>query len=205
MNNMNKNVKRMFFVTALILLLVSISAVNAADASNDTSSTIQQDVVKEVNVEKISDTLVTDTTSKNIKKVETVTDLYVSDTDGSDDNSGTNTSPYKTIQKALDTTNSDSTFNIHILEGTYKGLGNTNLTVNGNYNINIIGSGNNTIIDGEAKYDIDTEQYHWDSSDIWSFYVNGTGNWIMNITEGSNQIKISNMTIQNAWAPGING
>jgi len=202
---MNKNVKRIFFVTTILLLLVSISALSATDASNDTSSTIQQDVVKEINVEKISDTLVTDTTSKNIKKVETVTDLYVSDTDGSDDNSGTNTSPYKTIQKALDTTNSDSTFNIHILEGTYKGLGNTNLTVNGNYNINIIGSGNNTIIDGEAKYDIDTEQYHWDSSDIWSFYVNGTGNWIMNITEGSNQIKISNMTIQNAWAPGING
>jgi len=202
---MNKNIKRMFFVTTLILLLVSISAISATDASNDTSSISQQDMVKEVNVEKVSDNTITDTTSKNIKKEATTTDLYVSDTDGSDDNSGTQTSPYKTIQKALDTTNADSTFNIHIAEGTYKGLGNTNLTVNGNYNINIIGR-DNTILDGEVRYDLKKElgsgEYYWESSPEWYPYQNGSGNWAMNITAGNGLISITNLTIQNCWNPG---
>jgi len=201
---MNKNIKRMFFVTTLILLLVSISAISAADATNDTSSTIQQDVVKEVNVEKVSDNTITDTSTKNIKKEEQTTDLYVSDNSGSDENSGTSTSPYKTIQKALDTTNADSTFNIHIAEGTYKGLGNTNLTVNGNYNINFIGS-NDTSIDGEVNYTYHVTQdgdYFWGSSKIWEPYDNGTGNWAMNITPGNGLITISNITIKNCWNPG---
>jgi len=206
---MNWNIKRMFFVTTLILLLVSISAISAADATNDTSSTIQQDVVKEVNVEKVSDNIITDISTKNIKKDEQTTDLYVSDSSGSDDNSGTQTSPYKTIQKALDTTNADSTFNIYIAEGTYKGLGNTNLTVNGNYNINIIGDGiDKTIIDGEVNYTYHVTKegdYFWDSSKIWEPYDNGTGNWIMNITQGTGYIKIVNMTIENSWVSGING
>jgi len=201
---MTKNIKRIFFVTALILLLVSISAISATEATNDTSSIAQQDVVKEVNVEKVSNTQVTDTTSKNIKKEETTTDLYVSDSSGSDDNSGTQTSPYKTIQKALDTTNADSTFNIHILEGTYKGLGNTNLTVNGNYNINFIGDGiNNTILDGEASYVIDPNPgYVWDSSETWYPWINSSGNYAMTINEGTGLITLSNITIQNMYSPG---
>ena len=204
---MNKNIKRMFFVTTLILLLLSISAINAADASNDTNNVAQQDVVKEVNVEKVSDNTITDISTKNIKKEEQTTDLYVSDTDGSDDNNGTNTSPYKTIQKALDQTNADSTFNIHIAEGTYKGLGNTNLTVNGNYNINFIGTGvNSTIFDGEADYVIhqqtDAGDFYWESSEIWYPYENATGNWFMNITSGTGKVSISNLTMQNGWVTG---
>jgi len=195
---MTKNIKRIFFVTALILLLVSISAISATEATNDTSSIAQQDVVKEVNVEKVSDTLVTDTTSKDIKKDETVTDLYVSDTDGSDDNSGTNTSPFKTIQTALDKTSSDGTYNIHILEGTYKGIGNTNLTVNGNNTINLIGDGiNKTILDGEANYTIpEPSIYVWESTEMWWPYEDITGNYAMTITEGNSNITISNLNIE---------
>jgi len=204
---MNENIKRMFFVTTLLILLVGLSAISAADASNDTSSISQQDVVKEVNVEKVSDNIVTDTSTKNIKKEEQTTDLYVSESNGSDDNSGTNTSPYKTIQKALDTTNADSTFNIHIAEGTYKGLGNTNLTVNGNYNINFIGTGvNSTVFDGEASYEIhkqtDAGDFYWESSEIWYPYENATGNWFMNVTAGTGKISISNLTMQNGWVTG---
>ena len=202
---MNKNVKRMFFVTALILLLVSISAVSAVDTSNDTSRISQQDVVKEVNVEKIStnDNKIVDTNTKNIKKEATTTDLYVSDTDGSDENSGTSTSPYKTIQKALNQTNSDSIFNIHILEGTYKGLGNTNLTVNGNNTINFIGEGmNKTILDGEVNYTVSDDAGVWGSSYVWHEYLNGTGNWAMSITNGTGHISINNMTIAHMWCPG---
>ena len=65
---MNKNIKRMFFVTTLLILLVGLSAISAADTTNDTASTSQQDVVKEVNVEKVSDNTITDISTKNIKK-----------------------------------------------------------------------------------------------------------------------------------------
>ncbi|MBO7718972.1 MAG: hypothetical protein J6S29_02345, partial [Methanosphaera sp.] len=81
------------------------------------------------------------------------------------------------------------------LEGTYKGEGNTNLTVNGQYFINFIGEGvDKTIIDGEADYVINTEPFHWGSSDIWSFWV-GNGNWVMNITEGSGLITIKDFKV----------
>ncbi|RAP45961.1 MAG: hypothetical protein BZ136_08030, partial [Methanosphaera sp. rholeuAM74] len=135
---------------------------------------------------------------------ESVTDLYVSDTDGSDDNDGTNGSPYKTVQKALEQTNADSTYNIYIAEGTYKGLGNTNLTVNGEYTINFIGEGiNKTVVDGEASFIMgeDTE-YHWGSSDIWGEFNNCTGNWFINITEGSGRISLSNFTVQHGMNVG---
>ncbi|MBR3213545.1 MAG: hypothetical protein IKF79_03415, partial [Methanosphaera sp.] len=183
----------------LLFLLVGVSAISASEVSDD--NTVIQDTADTVAPEITTSDKIVDTTTKNIKTEEQTTDLYVSDTSGSDDNSGTNTSPYKTIQKALDTTNADSTFNIHIAEGTYKGLGNTNLTVNGNYNINIIGSGN-AVIDGEAKYEINmTPGYTWGSSEEWYPYYNDSGNWIMNITSGTGIITISNLTITNSWSP----
>ncbi|MBR3214388.1 MAG: hypothetical protein IKF79_07770, partial [Methanosphaera sp.] len=201
---MTKNVKSIFLVATLLFLLVGVSAINASEVSDD--ATIISDIDDTTAPETVTTTpeKIADTPAKNIKKEETITDLYVSDTDGSDDNSGTNTSPYKTIQKALDTTNADSTFNIHLAEGTYKGLGNTNLTVNGNYNINFIGS-NDTSIDGEVNYTYHVTQdgdYFWGSSKIWEPYDNGTGNWAMKITTGNGLITISNITIKNCWNPG---
>jgi len=140
---MNKNVKRMFFVTALILLLVSISAVSAADTSNDTSSTIQQDVVKEVNVEKIStnDNKIVDTNTKNIKK-EAKTHIVNNDTVK---NVFSNTGKSEYAFNNFDTNTLNDTINegdILDFQGTI--TGNYNLTIN--KAVNIISSTNDALI-----------------------------------------------------------
>ena len=200
---MSKNVKIIFLVATLLFLLVGVSAISASEVSDDT--TVLEDTTDTVASEvttTTTDNKIVDTTTKNIKKEEQTTDLYVSDTDGSDDNSGTNTSPYKTIQKALDTTTADSTYNIHLAEGTYKGLGNTNLTVNGNYNINIMGDGiNKTIIDGEANYTI-LDGNAWGNSEYWNTYKINYGNWAFNISHGTGLISIRNLNIQNMVSRG---
>ena len=199
---MTKNVKSIFLVATLLFLLVGVSAISASEVSDD--NTIIQDTADTVAPEITTSDKIVDTTTKNIKTEEQSTDLYVSDTDGSDDNSGTNTSPYKTIQKALNSTTSEGTYNIYLTEGTYKGLGNTNLTVNGNSFINFIGTGN-AVIDGEVNYTehVSTEDdYFWGSSKVWEPYDNGTGNWALKITKGNGLITIKNLTIQNCWNPG---
>ena len=201
---MSKNVKSIFLVATLLFLLVGVSAINASEVSDDT--TVLEDTTDTVASEvttTTTDNKIVDTTTKNIKKEEQTTDLYVSDTSGSDDNSGTNDSPYKTIQKALDATNAESTYNIHIAEGTYKGLGNTNLTVNGNYYINIIGDGiNKTVLDGEANYIIHSEGTTWGNDPYWNYYNYTSGNWAFTITEGTGLISITDLNIQNMISPG---
>ena len=130
-----------------------------------------------------------------------VIDYYVSDADGSDDNDGSISSPFKTIKTAIDKTDDFNTFNIHILEGIYKGVGNTNLTVPGTNNINFIGAGiNKTFIDGEAKFTIPGEGSVWGGSGFWNVWSNTSGNWVMNISAGEGLININNLTIQNSWA-----
>ena len=219
------------YLVVFIVLLVALMTVSvAADVTNtNTKAKVTKDTSKVTNTQKIVKTtentkkiktnnkdnitskktkskqteVKKNTISKKVKKDSESLDLYVSDTTGSDSNTGTNDKPFKTLQKAIDKTTNELVYNIHIKEGTYKGVGNTNLTVNGNNTINFIGDNpNNTIFDGEAKYDIDTTEYHWESSDIWSFYVNHAGNYFMTINEGSGLISMSNFTIKNMYAPG---
>lgn len=97
----------------------------------------------------------------------------------------------------------NSTYNIHLAGGTYKGKGNTNLTVNGSYNINFIGDGmNKTVIDGDGKYNITPNPgYVWYSTDVWWPYI-GSGNYGMTITNGSGHISISNLSISHMWCSG---
>jgi len=194
---MSKNVKSIFLVATLLFLLVGVSAISASEVSDDT--TVLEDTADTVASEvttTTTDNKIVDTTTKNIKTEEQSTDLYVSDTDGSDNNSGTNTSPLKTLQGAFDKTTAEGTYNIHIAEGTYKGLGNTNLTVNGNYNINIIGEGmNKTVFDGEAKYTINGKTV-WGDSDYWNPYTYKNANYFLTITEGTGHITLSNFNIE---------
>ena len=76
------------------------------------------------------------------------TDLYVSDSKGSDDNDGSINSPFKTIKKAVYYADGHENVTIHVLEGTYKGIVNTNIIIDNN--LNIVGDGiDKTIIDGE--------------------------------------------------------
>ena len=141
-------------------------------------------------------------TTKTIKKENVINNYYVSAENGLDTNTGSSNSPFKTIQKAITTVeNNKQTANIY-LDGNFKGVGNTNLTVPGNLQINFIGVGNSSI-DGEVNYTYNTDDgYYWGSSKIWEPFRNGTGNWAMNITKGDGLITISNFTIKNCWSEG---
>ena len=201
---MNRNVKRMFLLTTLIVLLVGITALSASDVTdNDVDEISSSHTIEDNQVDEIpaSDNKNIETT-KNIKQTpESSVDYYVSDTDGNDENDGSQTSPFKTINTAISKTDSDNVYNIHILEGTYKGEGNTNLTVNGEYYINFIGEGvNKTIIDGELNYSILYDEFSWESSEAWLPWTNCSGNWFMNITAGNGSFEVTNFRIQNCYS-----
>ena len=102
--------------------------------------------------------------------------LYVSDAKG-DDVKGTGSidAPYKTIQTALiNGYKQSAVIVVRVLEGTYSGEGNTNLTVASSLDITIVGDGRNkTLIDGK---DLD---------------------WFLNIATGNGIVKVANMTVAN--------
>ena len=102
--------------------------------------------------------------------------LYVSDAKGDDVNgTGTIDAPYKTIQTALiNGYKQSSVIVVRVLEGTYSGEGNTNLTVASSLDITIVGDGRNkTVIDGR---DLD---------------------WFLNIATGNGIVKVANITVAN--------
>ena len=142
---------------------------------------------------------------KTTKKDDAINNYYVSDLTGSDSNTGTQNSPFKTIQKAIETVNNNKQQANIYLDGNFKGIGNTNLTVPGNLHINFIGVGNSSI-DGEVNYTLKEElgdgEYYWGSGIEWRPYNNGKGNWAMKITKGNGLISISNFTIKNCWNEG---
>ncbi|OED30033.1 right-handed parallel beta-helix repeat-containing protein [Methanosphaera sp. WGK6] len=206
----HKNIKHMFLLVTLVFLLVGLTALSAEDTSSN-STDVSTSSVSSVSDSLSSDTLATSVsdnkntvTTKTIKSEGESVDYYVSDSTGSDENDGSSsTTPFKTIGKAITSTTDSGIYNIHIAEGVYKGVGNTNLTVSGANTINFIGSGiNKTVFDGEANYTIQETGFYWGSSSVWKSYVNATGNWFMNITEGNGKITITNMTFQKGWVKG---
>ena len=141
---------------------------------------------------------------KTLKK-ESEINYYVSNDKGSDTNDGSIDKPYKTINQAITQTTKDNIYNIHISTGTYTGVGNTNLTVNGDYKINFIGDGiNKTIIDGEVNYTIGGASV-WGDDSYFNSYIITKGNWGMNITKGTGIITIKNMNIQHMLSNGTGG
>ncbi|MBF4468046.1 MAG: hypothetical protein ISP01_01440 [Methanobrevibacter arboriphilus] len=75
---------------------------------------------------------------------------YVSNSGDDDSGNGSQENPFKTIKKAIDEGFANSIYpTIMIMEGTYKGVGNTNLSFSDLGILNIIGVYNKTIIDGE--------------------------------------------------------
>ncbi|MBE6493936.1 MAG: hypothetical protein E7Z84_04930, partial [Methanosphaera stadtmanae] len=196
---MIKNKKFLFLSLTLVMLIACMGVVSAA---NDTDTGATETITVPEDIPSIEDD-----SAEVPAEDDNQTDFYVSDSEGDDNNAGTQDSPYKTIQTALNRPHNDQvTYNIYILAGNYTGLGNTNLTVNGNYNINIIGEGTDkTIIDGEAGFDIVYSGFYWGSSEAWFSYTNETGNWGMNITQGNGRITLSNFTIQHCYSKGVNG
>ena len=210
-----KHLNKMFFMVALVMLVIGLSTAAYAADDTTTESIISEsptdNTVEHITAPTGSDTtvkndnkIINKTTNENVKTDTSTVNYYVSDTNGLDTNNGTQSAPFKTIQTALDKTTGDKTYNIYIGEGTYKGLGNTNLTVNGNNRINFIGSGiNTTILDGQAHFDIDPNPgYVWGSSEIWWPYLNESGDYSMTITQGTGLIGIENMTISNMYCKG---
>ena len=83
-------------------------------------------------------------------------DIYVDSNIGNDSFTGESwQTPVKTIEKAINISNTNSTINIYLNNGTFNGNNNTQLTISNKNTINIIGSAN-TIIDGENKNNIFT-------------------------------------------------
>ena len=210
---MNKSYKLMFLLASLTILLVGISAISAVDSTSN--ATVEQVTATHTSIEsQVADTYDTSNEdNKNIKTIEksskntktepeTSIDYYVSDSQGSDDNDGSQETPFKTIGAAIDKTTADNVYNIYIKEGTYKGVGNTNLTVNGNYSVNFIGDGvDKTIIDGQLEYTINPNPgWTWGSSQTWYPWVNCSGNWFMNITAGNGLFELSNFKVQNCYS-----
>jgi predicted outer membrane repeat protein len=81
--------------------------------------------------------------------------VYVNATGGNDSNNGTIDHPYQTIGQGINSVDENGT--VHIADGTYSGIGNTNLTIT--KNMNITGqSQQGTIING--------------NNTNWIFYIN---------------------------------
>ena len=114
-------------VSIILLTILSIGAVSAQDGDNILSA---------------------DDSAGSIKEI------YVSDT-GEDTGSGSQASPYATLNKSISEVNSSDNAIIHVGPGTYSGENNTNLQINlahRNYNgsLTFIGDSNGgTIFDGD--------------------------------------------------------
>ena len=77
---------------------------------------------------------------------------YVSNSGDDDTGDGSQDNPFKTIKKAINQGFAVSIYpTIMIMEGTYTGVGNTNLSFSDLGILNIIGVYNKTIIDGESS------------------------------------------------------
>ena len=213
--------KEVFLLILVSLLLISISAISAGDVSNSTTTSPTVTVEKQVSMSNVikEDTTDNKVLSKNseniqtkektdnkktIKKETSNVDYYVCDNSGSDSNTGSQDSPFKTIGYAVGKVNSNDNYNIHIKNGTYKGTGNTNLTIDGNKYINFIGDGiNQTIIDGESEYTIQGGTV-WGDDPYFNTYNITKGNWAMNITSGNGKITIKNLNFQHMVSKGGN-
>ncbi len=106
-----------------------------------------------------------------VSTVSAANEIYVNTT-GNDSGSGTAENPYLTIQKGVESV--DPNGFIHIANGEYIGLKNTNITID--KNMTLIGqSQTGTLINGENS------------------------NWIFNILTGLN-VTLSNLTIANGYS-----
>ena len=100
----------------------------------------------------LNDNAVVKKATANVKINRDYVDYYVSP-DGDDvNNDGSKDKPFKTINKAITEAFAKNIYvNIHLLEGTYVGAGNLNLTFNNLGYLNIIGVDGKTIINGSNK------------------------------------------------------
>ena len=127
-------------------------------------------------------------------------ELYVSP-EGNDAANGTHDSPFKTIQHALDA-GFDKTFNvvIHLLNGTYIGGGNVELSINNKGTLQLIGEKyGETIIDGNNEnwfLSVSTESTFKNLK-----FVNGYSDGYL--IEGDENVYLNDCIIDNSNSEGI--
>nr|WP_319372424.1 hypothetical protein [uncultured Methanobacterium sp.] len=128
--------------------------------------------------------------------------VYISPDGNDTDGDGSNTNPYQTIHKGLETAN-NNTGTIHLLEGTYNATGDYGLTVN--KSLNIFGSGqDNTIINAENHNHIFIIQ-DWATVNILQITLkNGSGSYGGSIQNRGNLI-VTNCTFTGNRASNAGG
>ena len=136
--------------------------------------------------------------------------IYVNTT-GDDSNSGSQTSPYATINKGISSVNASDNAVIYLSEGTFTGDNNTDLSINlahKNYNgsLTFIGQGyDKTFIDGEQMAPI-FKSMSGDSIIVFKniAFINGKANTGGAITSNA-VLTIDNCLFEDNYATGSNG
>ena len=136
--------------------------------------------------------------------------IYVNTT-GDDSNSGSQTSPYATINKGISSVNASDNAVIYLSEGTFTGDNNTDLSINlahKNYNgsLTFIGQGyDKTFIDGEQMAPI-FKSMSGDSIIVFKniAFINGKANTGGAITTNA-VLTIDNCLFEDNYATGSNG
>ena len=136
--------------------------------------------------------------------------IYVNTT-GDDSNSGSQTSPYATINKGISSVNASDNAVIYLSEGTFTGDNNTDLSINlahKNYNgsLTFVGRGyDKTFIDGEQMAPI-FKSMSGDSIIVFKniAFINGKANTGGAITSNA-VLTIDNCLFEDNYATGYNG
>lgn len=116
-------------LTIVLLAILSFSAVSAQESNDnithidDSPISVSQDETLELNTEN-DDSLSINSTSGSSEK-----NVYV-ETDGDDTGSGSEYSPYATINKAISSVNASDNAIIHLGSGSFVGENNTDLNIN---------------------------------------------------------------------------
>ncbi|MBQ6443776.1 MAG: Ig-like domain repeat protein [Methanosphaera sp.] len=150
---MTKNIKSIFFVLTLVMLLITVGAVCAADNANSTITASDTNVIDAATVSDITNDQVAAepvTTKSNDNKVDTKT----IEKEERNVKTATKTVEVNNIDELTTTFNEISTdtendeYIINLNEGTYTLKKNINLVTDKNITIN----GNNQLISGSARY-----------------------------------------------------
>ncbi len=184
---------KLMLVSMLLLAILTLSAVSAEENST----------VDNLAVDSASSQGVGDVVSYNKT-------VYVN-TAGSDSNSGSQSSPYATINKGISSVNASDDAVIYLSQGTFAGENNTDLNINlahGKYggSLTIIGQGQDkTFIDGEQS-GVFLKSVSGDTvlTLINISFINGKANTGSMITCGGN-LTVDNCLFENNYATSSQG
>ncbi|SEK43329.1 hypothetical protein SAMN05216439_0935 [Methanobrevibacter gottschalkii] len=143
-------INKIILVGIVLLTILSLNAVSAYDNSNNTEEYLSSENYEEIlSADSFNDNNILASASYNKT-------IYVNYT-GDDSGSGSQNSPYATLNKAISNVNDSDNAVVYLSAGRFSGENNTDLSINlahRNYNssLTIIGAGNGqTILDGNDE------------------------------------------------------